>query len=191
MATIAHTDITTEQFVNVDGVMKLGDFNRARFITSTSRGQQCPFAVSYNPGVARSPEEYAYEPETEMIDVYSLGNCFYTIWTDLDAFEEVDDSEDTRKAIMEGNRPSVPAELWKSRDIIDVTFRQVLNQTMKQEPGDRISARQAQQIFQATLARVDPHWKLTDSFVLKSERNEAQAQSLKWTPSSAGFGLRR
>ena len=41
----------------------------------------CGFYVGANPGKFRSPEEYSYKEEDEMIDVYSMGNIFYAILT--------------------------------------------------------------------------------------------------------------
>lgn len=63
-ASIAHTDISPSQYIAVNGVYKLNDFNRARFI-SYDGTEACPFLVGSNPGKNRSPEEYAYEPQTE------------------------------------------------------------------------------------------------------------------------------
>ena len=65
----SHEDLKPSQFlVSKTGQLKLNDFNRARFITYDRVTQrQCPFYVDNNPGSARSPEEYNYEEETEMV----------------------------------------------------------------------------------------------------------------------------
>jgi hypothetical protein len=48
---IAHTDITTSQFVYVNGRYKLNDFNRCRFIAWNQKtNEQCGFYVGRNPG---------------------------------------------------------------------------------------------------------------------------------------------
>lgn len=48
---IAHTDITTSQFVFSDGRYKLNDFNRCRFIAwNEKKNKQCKFHVGNNPG---------------------------------------------------------------------------------------------------------------------------------------------
>jgi hypothetical protein len=65
-ASVAHTDISPAQYVNVNGVYKLNDFNRARFI-AYSPSESCAFLIGSNPGKNRSPEEYAYEPQTEKV----------------------------------------------------------------------------------------------------------------------------
>lgn len=67
-ASMAHTDITPSQFILIDGVFKLNDFNRARFIRwSTELNESCGFYVGKNPGKMRSPEEYKYEEQSEKV----------------------------------------------------------------------------------------------------------------------------
>jgi serine/threonine protein kinase len=67
-ASIAHTDIGSNQFILIDGRYKLNDFNRARFILrNKTDGSNCPYFVSSNPGNNRSPEEYKYDPESEKV----------------------------------------------------------------------------------------------------------------------------
>jgi len=65
---MAHTDISPGQFIKVNGIFKLNDFNRARFLPwSAEKNQSCPYFVGSNPGKYRSPEEYNYEGQTEMV----------------------------------------------------------------------------------------------------------------------------
>jgi serine/threonine protein kinase len=50
-ATIAHTDINPDQFLLVDGVYKLNDFNRAKFLSwDPERDEQCGFTFELNQG---------------------------------------------------------------------------------------------------------------------------------------------
>jgi hypothetical protein len=50
-ATIAHTDIKPDQFILLDGVYKLNDFNRARFISwNPIQNKQCGFHFTDNLG---------------------------------------------------------------------------------------------------------------------------------------------
>ena len=46
-------------------------------------GKPCGFTVDSNPSVYRSPEEYSYKEETEKIDIFSMGNIFYTLLADI------------------------------------------------------------------------------------------------------------
>ena len=53
VAAIAHTDITSQQFVYVEkaGLYKLNDFNRARFLSwNKATNELCTYEVGNNPG---------------------------------------------------------------------------------------------------------------------------------------------
>jgi hypothetical protein len=63
---LAHTDISPAQFIKVNDVYMLNDFNRARFIAYNG-SDACPFFVGSNPGRNRSPEEYSYQPQSEKV----------------------------------------------------------------------------------------------------------------------------
>lgn len=53
-ASLAHTDITAKQFILVNGIFKLNDFNRCRFIFKNyETNEACGYHVSYNPGKVR------------------------------------------------------------------------------------------------------------------------------------------
>ena len=70
-ASVAHTDIAPGQFVKVKDIYKLNDFNRARFIRwSRSKNKACTFTVANNAGTNRSPEEYKYIEEDEMVSLF-------------------------------------------------------------------------------------------------------------------------
>jgi len=67
---IAHTDIGPDQFVKVNAFYKLNDFNRARLLRWNPRKKEvCTYHVGNNDGKIRSPEEYAYEPQTEKVSI--------------------------------------------------------------------------------------------------------------------------
>merc|ERR1712194_218763 len=77
---IVHADISPGQFILIDGLYKLNDFNRCRYLRrNVTSGGTCGFIAANNPGRRRAPEEYKYESETEKIDVFSMGHIFYTI----------------------------------------------------------------------------------------------------------------
>ena len=53
-ASIAHTDITPGQFVQVNGIFKLNDFNRARLLLWDNKNDKpCGYYVGNNPGMVR------------------------------------------------------------------------------------------------------------------------------------------
>jgi len=148
-AAMVHADITLDQFIIIDGVYKLNDFNRCRFMrryrNSTELGgdgKPCGFGVGNNPGKNRSPEEYAYTVETEKIDVYSMGNIFYSILTDMDPWEETSENK-ALKAVKAGNRPKVPSSIKSSEDFVDVALRKIMWNCWEHKPEDRPRARTA------------------------------------------------
>lgn len=54
-ATIAHTDIKPNQWIEIDGEYKLNDFNRARLLTwDPERNKHCGFRVQRNAGMVSS-----------------------------------------------------------------------------------------------------------------------------------------
>ena len=146
-ASMVHADITTDQFIIIDGHWKLNDFNRCQFMTrfritggDGGDGLPCGFHFGINPGKSRSPEEYNYQEETEKVDVYSLGNVFYTILTDEIPFDDVSDMQAV-KDIKNGIRAKIPPRLLTSEDPVDIALRTVVEQTWRQEPQDRPRAR--------------------------------------------------
>ena len=144
---IVHADITTDQYIKVGEVYKLNDFNRCRFMrryrnsdTAGGDGTPCGFHVQNNPAKNRSPEEYRYDVETEKIDVYSMGNIFYTILTDLDPWEDTS-SKAAQKAVVRGDRPALPQAVKASDDFVDVALRKMMYECWEHKPKDRPRAR--------------------------------------------------
>ncbi len=140
-ATIAHTDVKTDQFLFKDGYYRLSDFNRVRFLQfNEETNSTCGFKVAKNGGNWRAPEEYAYELETEKVDVYSLGNVLYFLLTKLDPWEDYDDSNSLYKKVMRGERPTIPKELLESDSIFDRFMIQAINLAWTHNPYERPGA---------------------------------------------------
>ena len=159
-AAMVHADITLDQFIKVGDVYKLNDFNRCRFMrryrNSTSLGgdgRPCGFFVQNNPAKNRSPEEYAYEAETEKIDVYSMGNIFYSILTDMDPWEETKEGA-AQQAVMKGKRPQVPETIKSSDDYVDKVLMKAMNDCWKHKPEDRWRARAAADYLSTKLSQL-------------------------------------
>jgi hypothetical protein len=80
-ASIAHTDISPSQFIQIDGFYKLNDFNRARFLRrNNEKDEACPYYVGKNPGKNRSPEEYEYKPQSEKVSIWRRSILFYLLY---------------------------------------------------------------------------------------------------------------
>lgn len=59
---IVHADLQPRQLLlDDDGVVKVNDLNRCRFMGTDEHGDPCPFRITKGNGVWRSPEEYAAE----------------------------------------------------------------------------------------------------------------------------------
>jgi hypothetical protein len=72
-ASMAHTDITPAQFVWYDGMYRLNDFNRARFLSwSKEFNEPCGYYVGSNPGKVCHASSYAYSKSENVAYLYSL-----------------------------------------------------------------------------------------------------------------------
>lgn len=110
-AAISHTDVGPSQYLWIDGMFKLNDFNRARFIRWDNENKEaCPFFIPVNGGVHRSPEEYTDDsPLTEKIDVFSLGNILWSIVTGENVYTDLGTSE-VKDLVKSGQFVDIPAE---------------------------------------------------------------------------------
>ena len=144
---IAHTDISPSQFLlTAEGKWKLTDFNRVRFLRKniTAESMTCSYIVGRNPGKFRSPEEYNHTQQTSAIDVYSMGNIFYSLLTEYWPFEGMDEKEAQRK-IMGGARPPIDDDIRSSGDPIDNTFIEAIGMCWRQNPDERATAKEVKE----------------------------------------------
>lgn len=154
IASIAHTDITPSQFIFINGKWKMNDFNRCRFMrVRKDDGGICGFHVGANPGKFRAPEEYAYDEEDEMIDVYSMGNIFYTMLAGEMPFEGQKESK-AQKKVMDGVRPRIPKEVQESEDPAMRAMVSATKQCWRQKPGDRPRAAKIRDFLKETMDRI-------------------------------------
>jgi len=135
-ASIAHTDISPDQFILIDGLYRINDFNRARFISKNrTSGENCPYFVGKNPGKFRSPEEYKYDPQSEKIDVYSFGNIVYTLLMEETPFADVKSSKKVAQMVAQGKRPPVYSDVWNSTDPILQSLKEAMVRAPCTSPG--------------------------------------------------------
>lgn len=81
---IVHDDIQLSQFLLTSNnqTLKLNDFNRAEIMLYNEKDQDyCRYKNTPGHGDWRAPEEYYDKPLNEKIDVWSLGNNFYSLLT--------------------------------------------------------------------------------------------------------------
>jgi serine/threonine protein kinase len=152
---VIHADIQSKQFLvvvehddddNEDSqergglVVKLNDFNRCRFLPrNNGTGEVCPIRIPSAPGLSRAPEEYALDPLTEALDVYSLGNVLYEILT-MGNKKPYDDwgSNRIKAAIRKGMKPEIPEEY--RQDPSDAALAVLIHLCLEHDVSTRIRA---------------------------------------------------
>jgi serine/threonine protein kinase len=88
--------------------------------------------------------------ETEKIDVYSMGNVFYTLLTETWPFND-ENSEDAQNSVKAGKRPHVPSRLRESKDPAIVAIRKAMTMSWRQDPTERASAKEVSNFLQQEL----------------------------------------
>ncbi|CAM9251098.1 unnamed protein product [Ectocarpus sp. 4 AP-2014] len=130
---VVHADLQPRQLLlDENGIVKVNDLNRCRFMARDSSGEPCPFYISKGNGVWRSPEEYAGEGLTEKLDIYSLGNIFWAMLGRKPPFAR-DDKYKGR--VLRGERPKVDPS-WHPE------FVQLFTDMWKRDPRERPTARE-------------------------------------------------
>lgn len=101
----------------------------------------------------RAPEEYAYEGETEKVDIYSLGNVLYSILTQRLPFEGVKTKE-AQQAIMNGHRPAIQESILDSTDPFVKAMLKAIEMCWPQDPTLRATAREVESYIINELKRL-------------------------------------
>lgn len=102
----------------------------------------------------RSPEEYLLEPETEKIDVFSLGNVLYFLLTGKEPFDKMTAPE-AIKLIKKGKRLSVPKEIRSSTHLFDTTVLKALDMCYVYDHKKRSSAREVADLFHQAIGELE------------------------------------
>lgn len=114
--------------------------------------EPCPFYVGNNPGKFRSPEEYLYLAESEKIDIYSMGNVFYSLLTGLWPYENKKTKE-AQKRIKNGHRPPIPEEVDISKNPLDKALLKAIRMCWDQDPNSRASSREVEIFLEGEVAK--------------------------------------
>ena len=90
---------------------------------------------------------------TEKIDIYSLGNLFYTLYTDMDPWEETS-VDSAQENVRQGKRPTIPSEKECVEPSICplVTIRKCMWMCWEQDADKRPSARELATILEKAIA---------------------------------------
>jgi serine/threonine protein kinase len=149
MATVAHADVKVQQFLLIpsnDGSVqfKINDFNRCALLTSKNPPEVCPFFMgnTHKGSTSRAPEEYTDDaPQTDKIDVFSMGAVFYYILTGYAPFNDVSFKRAIKK-ITSGIQPPLPKSIQNSTDPSIVAIVDSMNKCRQFHAKDRPSSRE-------------------------------------------------
>lgn len=156
---IVHADLQSSQFLlsSQTGRIKVNDFNRCRFMARNNEtGTPCKFRIPSAPGKVRSPEEYSYKELDEKLDIYSLGNILYSLWTKKNVWEYTSAVE-AKHMIEEGRIPemeiAVPflptmAVASSSSSTYNETLLNLTRRAFVLDPEERISAAELASAFE-------------------------------------------
>jgi len=127
LSSVSHGDLKGQQYLFLNGEMKLGDFNRGRFLrrNSTAPDTACTYTIGKNDAKFRSPEEYEYLPQTSAIDIYAVGSILFELLTGDDVWSQTPMKE-AQKRIRKGELPPISEEIAKSTDPVDVALREAI-----------------------------------------------------------------
>lgn len=140
---IIHADIQTKQFlVDSQGIVKLNDFNRCRFMpNNTKTGSPCAVHIPSAPGASRSPEEYKFDDLTEKLDIFSTAHVLYAILTGERPWDDLWGSQ-VKKLVKAGNKPAIVDKKYLESGSSDAALANLIDMAYEFDPRDRISASQ-------------------------------------------------
>lgn len=146
LPTFAHTDLKASQFLVLSQprdpnhpILKLNDFNRGRLLSATNN-TICPFFVrsKHRGSTNRSPEEYLEKaPQTDKIDVFSLGSTLYELITGAPPFDDLEYA-DAIENILNGVQPPPP----NVTDPRLLTLMNIIIKCRRFRPDDRPTSKQ-------------------------------------------------
>ncbi|CAM9181094.1 unnamed protein product [Discosporangium mesarthrocarpum] len=132
---IVHADLQPRQLMlSEDGVVRVNDLNRCRFMGRDAAGQACPFRIKKSNGVWRSPEEYGGKDLTEKLDIYSMGLIFWSMLARTPPFEK-DHDQVYKRRVVEGERPWTDKSWHKG-------YVELFQEMWRHNPKERPSARE-------------------------------------------------
>lgn len=147
---IIHADIQPRQFlVSPDGVLKVNDFNRCRFMAQDARGDPCKLMIPSAPGKARSPEEYESKELDEKLDIYSIANVYFEILTGTSPWR-MKTVDETQRLVMKGAKPLIRLE-FQQPGTPDELLAELTIKAYSLEPNDRPSAAQIVEAIESYL----------------------------------------
>jgi len=138
---ILHGDIQLSQYLfSRDGQLKLNDFNRAEVLLwDTEKRDYCRYTIGLSYGNLRSPEEDEGEPLNEQIDVFSLGNNFYSLLTGLWVYYEDRDDGVVQEKVKSDIPPFIDKRYKYNRTFAERSLVEAIELCLKHDPDERVS----------------------------------------------------
>ena len=154
---IVHGDLTSRQYMFVNGIQQLGDFNQAILMRrNTSDDTTCTYnRIDRDYGVFRSPEEYSHLPQTTAVDVWALGSIIYHILTGKKVWKSQFRKRDAEKAMIRGELPVIEDTISNSSDPVDQALLKAFYMCYTHDPQKRPSAKEVATFLQERWAELN------------------------------------
>jgi hypothetical protein len=154
-ATIAHTDIKANQFLWIDGVYKINDFNLARLLSwNVTSNTYCQYRSGYV-GRWQAPEQYEEEEAVQMsekADIFSMGYIFYFLLTRKKPFHDTD-SEKAHELAVKGRKPRLRQDVLNSTHPFDVAVRTIMDKCFAMKPEGRPTSKEVREYLKNELLK--------------------------------------
>ena len=156
LSAVTQGDLKADQYLWMDGVWKLGDFNRGRFLRRnvTDPHSACPYTIGVNDAAYRSPEEYKYLPETSAIDVWAMGSLIYHILHRYEVWNNLN-TEKAQQKIMDGELPEIEDKYKRSEDPAIKALLEAIDMCYVYDPEKRAKAWDVSSFLEKKLREIE------------------------------------
>jgi len=158
LSAVTQGDLKADQYLFMDGMLKIGDFNRGRFLrrNSTAPDTACTYTIGVNDGAYRSPEEYKYLPQTSAIDVWAVGSLMYHILHRYEVWNEIQtrDNKEAQRRVMDGELPKIADKYKKSDDPAIQAILSAIDMCYVYDPEKRAKAWEVSSFLKKKLDKI-------------------------------------
>lgn len=144
--TLAHNDINIANAVEVDGRIKLNDFNLA-VLMRWNDTQPCGYPVRFDRPMWESPEDVRNLTYVDpaLGDVYSLGNLLFSVLTTRQPWLHLEPNGPYNKTEVaqmktQGIMPAIPDKYLESRKMAHHALYFAIQAAYRDDPAERLSS---------------------------------------------------